>query len=61
LLVRLDEELLRLYSFFENLNEYNIVPNVARQSTDQLPFAEMLPNGQNLSEVIYALENGMCQ
>lgn len=52
-----DRDLRRLSSFFRNLNEYNIIPNIARQSTDQLPMAEMLPNGENLSEVIYALVN----
>lgn len=56
-LARFDGELSQLYSSFQNLNEYNILPDVARQSTDQLPFVEMLPNGGNLSEVIHALEN----
>src|SRR5688500_100118 len=56
-LAQFDTKLSHLYSSFQNLNEYNILPDVARQSTDQLPFVEMLPNGGNLSEVIHALEN----
>ena len=52
-----DNTLQTLSLFFLNLNEYNIIPNIARQSTDQLPYAEMLPNGEDLSEVIYALVN----
>lgn len=52
-----DFELNHLHSSFLNLNEYNILPDIARQSTDQLPFVEMLPNGGNLSEVVHALEN----
>jgi len=56
-LARFDDVLSQLHSSFQNLNEYNILPDVARQSTDQLPFVEMLPNGGNLSEVIHALEN----
>lgn len=56
-LARFDDDLSFLYSTFQNLNEYNILPDIARQSTDQLPFAEMLPNGANLSEVINALVN----
>lgn len=51
-----DGDIRSLYTAFVNLNEYNILPDIARQSTDQLPFAEMLPNGRNLSEVIYSLE-----
>lgn len=56
-LARYDDELSHLHSSFLNLNEYNILPDIARQSTDQLPVVEMLPNGGNLSEVIHALEN----
>jgi hypothetical protein len=55
-LARLDSRLRALHSAFLELNEYNISPDAARLSTEQLPFAEMLPNGQNLSEVIFTLE-----
>jgi len=45
------------YERFQLLNEYNIVPDTARASTEQLPFAQMAPNGAAVSEVIHALEN----
>jgi hypothetical protein len=38
------------------LNEYSLVPDIARESTEQLPFAQMQPNGAGVSEVIHALE-----
>jgi predicted ATPase len=53
---RLDQELRRLHSLFLYLNEYNILPDIARQSTEQLPFAHMQPNGAGVSEVIHALQ-----
>ena len=37
------------------MSEYNIAPDIARQSTEQLPFAQMQPNGVAVSEVIHAL------
>jgi len=46
-----------IYASFLFLNEYNILPDVARSSTEQLPFAQMAPNGEAVSEVIDALEN----
>ena len=46
-----------IYSNFMFLNEYNILPDVARAATEQLPFAQMAPNGEGVSEVIDALEN----
>jgi predicted ATPase len=52
-----DEQLSELYTSVTDLNEYNIQPDIARQSTDQLPFAEIAPNGAGLSEVIHALRN----
>jgi predicted ATPase len=55
LLARFDRELDNLYSYFSYMNEYNIAPDIARQSTEQLPFAQMQPNGAAVSEVIHAL------
>jgi len=57
MLAALDEATSHIYSSFLFLNEYNILPDVARASTEQLPFAQMAPNGGGLSEVIDALEN----
>ncbi|MCX7424369.1 MAG: ATP-binding protein [Planctomycetia bacterium] len=54
---QLDEVLNEIYSNFMFLNEYNILPDVARAATEQLPFAQMAPNGEGVSEVIDALEN----
>lgn len=51
-----DDRFRDLYKLFINLNEYNILPNVAREENEPLPFVEMLPNGKGLSNVIYALE-----
>jgi predicted ATPase len=56
-LARFDAEMSAILYSFLNLNEYNIQPDTARESTDQLPVVEMLPNGKQLSEVIHALEN----
>ncbi len=39
------------------LDEYNIHPDAARQSTDQTPQAMMEPDGSGLSEVVNALLN----
>ena len=55
-LAAVDQTLNDILSRFLNLNEYNILPDIARQSTDQLPFAEISSNGAGLGEVIYALE-----
>ncbi|HEX8453804.1 MAG TPA: ATP-binding protein [Longimicrobium sp.] len=52
----LDLTMQQLLRAIENLSEYDIHPNTAREATDQLPTAEMLPNGKNLTEVIHALE-----
>jgi predicted ATPase len=52
-----DETLGDIYSSFMFLNEYNILPDVARAPTAQLPFAQMAPNGEAVSEVIDALAN----
>ena len=54
-LAEFDRELESLYSLFSYLNEYNVAPDIARQSTEQLPFAQMQPNGAGVSEVIHAL------
>ena len=45
-----------IYSNLFFLNEYNIIPEVARSSTEQLPFAQMSPDGGAVSEVIDSLE-----
>ena len=52
-----DEVIADIYWNFQFLNEYNITPDVARASTEQLPFAQMAPNGAAVSEVIDALAN----
>lgn len=57
LIMVFDNLLREIYSSFMLLNEYNILPDVARASTEQLPFAQMAPNGKGVSEVIDALEN----
>ncbi|GAA4317197.1 AAA family ATPase [Compostibacter hankyongensis] len=51
-----DRSLAKLFSFFSSLNEYNIIPERARQATEQLPYSKMESNGFGISEVIYALE-----
>lgn len=56
-LIEYDDRILDIISLFRYLNEYNIAPDIARSSTEQLPFARMLPNGAAVSEVIDALEN----
>ena len=45
-----------LIQHFHFLNEYNILPEMARSSSEQLQFAQMGPDGSLISEVIYALE-----
>jgi predicted ATPase len=52
-----DEMLSRLLYRFLFLNEYNILPEIARASTEQLPYAQMRPDGGSVSEVIQALAN----
>jgi len=39
------------------LDEYNIRPEAARKSTDQVPVARMEPDGTGLGEVVHALLN----
>ncbi len=53
----LDKTTHAILNQFLILNEYNILPDVARASTEQLPFATMDPDGGSVSEVIYALQN----
>jgi hypothetical protein len=53
----LDESANGVSSRFIFLNEYNIVPDIARAGTEQFPFAQMRPDGGRVSEVIHALEN----
>jgi predicted ATPase len=50
-----DRKFLELYTLFANLNEYNIIPERARQATDQIPYARMDSNGYGIAEVISAL------
>jgi ABC-type lipoprotein export system ATPase subunit len=52
-----DPVLANIIDSFTLLNEYNIVPDVARASSEQLPFAQMAPNGAAVSLVVDALEN----
>jgi len=52
-----DEITSEIHWAFTFFNEYNIAPDVARASTEQLPVAQMSPNGGAVSEVIDALEN----
>jgi hypothetical protein len=52
-----DPVLTNIIDSFTLLNEYNIVPDVARASSEQLPFPQMAPNGAAVSLVIDALEN----
>lgn len=56
LIAGLDSKLRNLNFLFTYLDEYSISPDIARQSTEQLPFAQMQPNGSGVSEVIDALE-----
>jgi predicted ATPase len=56
-LASLDPVLAEVVETFNLLNEYNILPDVARASSEQLPFAQMAPNGAAVSLVIDALEN----
>ena len=53
----LDDVLAEVINTFNLLNEYNILPDVARASSEQLPYAQMAPNGAAVSLVIDALEN----
>jgi predicted ATPase len=57
ILAQYDRRISDIHTLFVFLNEYNIAPDIARSSTEQLPFARMLPNGAAVSEVIDALEN----
>lgn len=56
-IAEMDKVLAQVHELFQFLNEYNIAPDIARESTEQLPYARMLPNGRQVSEVIEALEN----
>lgn len=55
-LVMDDYKFMELYHLFNSLTEYNIIPERARQATEQVPYAKMSSNGYGISEVIYALE-----
>jgi predicted ATPase len=54
---QLDTALSRLVETISSANEYNFLPEVARQATDQLPAAQMSSSGAGLSEVVHALKN----
>lgn len=56
-MVRYDRRMRQIMSAFVDLNEYNILPDIARRATEQLHFAIMKPTGEGVSEVIHALEN----
>jgi predicted ATPase len=56
-LARADSRIAQLYERFISLDEYSILPEVARRPTEQLQFARMRPDGGAVSEVIHALEN----
>lgn len=53
----LDRKIWLLHVTFRQLNEYNIVPEKARQATEPVPFPEMRPDGQGVAEVLFALES----
>jgi hypothetical protein len=55
-LARFDSDLEEVVTSFRFLSEYDIVPDIARASTEQLPFAQMAPNGGAVGEVIDALQ-----
>ena len=52
----LDSKIDELFHSLNALNEYNIIPDIARTQTEQLPFAYMRPDGSGVAEVINALE-----
>ncbi|MCJ7649783.1 MAG: ATP-binding protein [Candidatus Lokiarchaeota archaeon] len=55
-LSNLDTRLNYIFYSLNSLNEYNIIPEIARIPTEQLPYAHMEPNGSRVAEVINALE-----
>jgi len=54
----LDDKIADLVQYLQGMNEYNIIPDVARSSTEQLPFVAMKPNGEGVAQVIHVLERG---
>ncbi|MEE9543841.1 MAG: AAA family ATPase [Thermodesulfobacteriota bacterium] len=52
-----DDKIGQLLSSLRALNEYNILPDIARRPIEPLPFAEMKPNGEAVGEVIHALQS----
>jgi predicted ATPase len=52
-----DHGLRSLYMGLARLNEYNVLPDVARASSEQLRTVFMRPNGAGVAEVIHALES----
>lgn len=58
LLLRFDKVIAEFFFSFSTLNEYNIIPENARESTEQIPNVKMNTNGYGVSEVIAALKKG---
>jgi predicted ATPase len=54
----LDREISKLFNLIKGIDEYNIIPDLARGSVEQLPSAYMKPNGEGVAEVIYCLKKG---
>ena len=54
----MDDKIQEVVRYIQGLSEYNILPDVARAATEQLPFALMRPDGEGVSQVIHALEQG---
>lgn len=51
-----DNELNSVFNSILSLNEYNIIPDIARRPSSQQPTAHMEPNGFGVAEVVNALE-----
>ncbi|MBD2415666.1 hypothetical protein FACHB389_31150 [Nostoc calcicola FACHB-389] len=52
----LDIEIEKVYVLLKGIDEYNIIPDIARSSVEQLPTAYMKPNGEGVADVIHSLE-----
>jgi predicted ATPase len=52
----LDASIRSIVRLLRGVNEYNIVPDVGRAPTEQLPFAVMRPDGEGVAQVLHALE-----
>lgn len=58
-LAQLDTKLSHLSGLFHALNEYNILPDIARAPSEPSPYAYMRPDGAGMSEVVHALTEGL--